>query len=534
MAHPTATPASFAGAVSARLMLAHDVRLSDFPATGELSARISLSDPGSASVKVRRIVVHEVQTVTFTPDDPPPPGEPPLPPQTEQTLTKVREGDGSAPLLVEAGNFATVEVIIQELSPAAAKALGTLVVSSDAWESVSVPLAYTHDTDLSTTFSPSDFAGHQGGVATAEVVAQHLSGPEVELRYEFFSPELSRHVQMDSVTLRVRPGETQRAPLKMKIGDNCPVGQHVVRIDRTGGSQFDNDKRVKLEVKLAPVIPQPTLADAKTAVIREWNRLGGAKSPLGLPVKNEVEVAKTASGFESRFRSGVMALNPTLAILPTKETDVVTIDLVGIECQIRQEGTDEIYGVVTVIGPANNTIAQTRFGPLEMGPRGTRIVSLEKTLITKQVVENYKIHVALIEHDSGDVDVIAKKVADKVREGAAAAIGALTGVPAEAVAESESFSEGIDQGLVFLFDDILGIGDDALLPQALDLPWPTIVPGAVVVKLDPVSRPGEPQKLERWTHQLVVSGVDHAEDLGQYGVYFRVRAERQTLTSPTF
>ena len=64
-------------------------------------------------------------------------------------------------------------------------------------------------------------------------------------------------------------------------------------------------------------------------------------------------------------------------------------------------------------------------------------------------MQSYSIWASL-ENDSGDVDVIAKKIADKFASTAAAAVGALTGAPAEGVADSESQRE---------YGDRTGVGD---------------------------------------------------------------------------
>src|SRR5262249_16088947 len=145
----------------------------------------------------------------------------------------------------------------------------------------------------------------------------------------------------------------------------------------------------------------------------------------------------------------------------SKTDACVSITLVGIECQMRQEKTDEIYGVVSVIGPSGgtfNTIRIPATGTISMGPSGMRLIELHQTLLEEKTLQNYAIVAAQVENDSGDVDVIAEKLATKIDQAARQAIGALTGSGAEAVADSESFKENIATGLAWVFGDIFGMG----------------------------------------------------------------------------
>jgi hypothetical protein len=56
-------------------------------------------------------------------------------------------------------------------------------------------------------------------------------------------------------------------------------------------------------------------------------------------------------------------------------------------------------------------------------------------------IENLDLFASLVEHDSGDVDAIAQRVTDKLASTIAQGLGAVSGAPGEAVADSESFKE---------------------------------------------------------------------------------------------
>jgi hypothetical protein len=132
----------------------------------------------------------------------------------------------------------------------------------------------------------------------------------------------------------------------------------------------------------------------------------------------------------------------------------------------------------------------------------------------------------LFENDSGDVDVIARKVSDTISSTVAAGVGALTGAPAESVSDSESFKEGLVTGLAFVFGDILGMGDDPYSAETLRLDWAALQADSPRPFQPVVRRDDDPQTIEGWTHRITLSGIDDGGDQGQYALYFRVDVER--------
>ena len=286
------------------------------------------------------------------------------------------------------------------------------------------------------------------------------------------------------------------------------------------------------------------LATAKIAMEKAWAAAGGPKSKVGLPRNGQVEVREVTQsgetngaliGYVADFRGGSITLSPDGTRSATKTETLVSIMLVGLECEVRQEATDEMYGLVSILGPSDSTVVSKRFpdsGTLNMGPDGIRINDMAVMLIDGGVIQNYQIMGCLFEHDSGDVDVIAKDVSDKVASTAAEALGGLTGAPAEAVGDSESFKQNLASGLAWVFGNVLGMGDDPYDPQSISLPWSTLVSGAVSVQ-PPIHRNDDSRTIEDWTHKIVLSGVDDGGDRGQYVLYFRVWTTQdvQTTTS---
>lgn len=281
---------------------------------------------------------------------------------------------------------------------------------------------------------------------------------------------------------------------------------------------------------------QARIAAARASLERAWTRMGGAAAPVGLPMGGQIKVTESGTpgswNYSADFRGGSIHLsNDGSAGISDSQTKVF-IDLVGIECQVRQEGTDEIYAVVSVLGPSNHTIASTRVpggGTISMGPDGLRINLPTTPLLHDGTLQDYYVWAALVENDSGDVDVIAKNIVDKFASAAASALGSATGVPAEAVADSESFKQNLITGLAWVFGDILGMGDDPYDPDSFPLFWGDLKAGTPLLQ-PPYSRSDDPRVIQGWTHRLILSGVDGGGDHGQYAFYFKVWTETHTTT----
>ncbi len=262
--------------------------------------------------------------------------------------------------------------------------------------------------------------------------------------------------------------------------------------------------------------------------------MGGPKSFLGLPLGNQIEVSKANGQYQSHFRSGTLNIATSGGSPRVDSKDVVNVTLLGIECQIRQEASDEIYGVVTVFGPSGGSVSTRRFpdsNTLSTGPPGLRIVNLNLSVVVRGVIQNYTILAMMVENDSGDVDVIAQKIVDKINSTVASGIGELTGAPAESVADSESFKEGLVAGVKFLFGNILGVGDDPFHPESLGLRWENLQPNSPRPIQPPLQRDDDPRTITGWTHRITLSGRDDGNDLGQYALYFRVDSETISITA---
>ncbi|MBY3151448.1 hypothetical protein HFO56_03470 [Rhizobium laguerreae] len=258
---------------------------------------------------------------------------------------------------------------------------------------------------------------------------------------------------------------------------------------------------------------------ATEAIERHWRESGGPKSVVGLPLGGKIDVKFARGAFQANFRSGKITFKN--GVIEDVPGDWFRLYFTGLECVIRQESVDEVYGTVFCHAPGRGAapIAITVPGGNEvfkMGPPGARVV-LSATLLYEGPLVNITIGASLIENDSGDVEDISRNVADQIVKGGEALIGGLTGVPAEGITNETWYKEGIGKVVGVLLDDVFGIGDDPYLPAQKLVLWEQIYGFE-----DPQSyqRPGEPPVLQY--HEILdVTGIDDAKDRGHYRFFFR-------------
>ena len=259
-----------------------------------------------------------------------------------------------------------------------------------------------------------------------------------------------------------------------------------------------------------------------------WEGDGGPRSSVGLPKTPQLSALRSGEGWSSDFRSGRITLQGNqCAILTTRE---LVVQFVGLECNVRQEGVDELYGVVAVIGPANKQIATFAFpggdGTIEMGPDGQRIWTTNHDLY-RGPIEDVVLVATLVEHDDfTDVDAAARRIADKIAEVGGQAVGALTGVPAEQVTSETWFRDGLAEAVGFVLDDIFGAGDDPYPGQSLRVPWDEIGEWGPP-RQPPRTRSDDPKQIPRWTQRIKVTGRDDAGDTGDYDFYVDMWVEQR-------
>ncbi|MFD6391155.1 hypothetical protein, partial [Nocardia sp. NPDC060259] len=258
---------------------------------------------------------------------------------------------------------------------------------------------------------------------------------------------------------------------------------------------------------------------ARQAIENHWLAAGGPLSTVGLPVGPSISPYAIDGGFQADFRSGgIRILDVDPEIVPG---DWVRIWWVGLECAIRQEGEDEIYGTVFCHAPGRAAKANVVIFPggnetLEMGEPGARIAKTNELLYEGPLV-NVTLGVTLIENDSGDVEEISQEISNKITEASASLLAGLTGVPAEAIDNQTWYRDGIGAIVGLVLDDLFGIGDDEYLPASKLVQWQKL---AKFAEPGSYQRPGEPQVIDAFNDIIDASGVDDAGDRGHYRFFF--------------
>ncbi|MFE4311154.1 peptidoglycan-binding protein [Streptomyces sp. NPDC056891] len=198
----------------------------------------------------------------------------------------------------------------------------------------------------------------------------------------------------------------------------------------------------------------------------------------------------------------------------------------GLECRMRQEEIDEIFGTVQLITEVTTDppppLKFPDSGTLEFGPPGQRIFSAGRLLYSGPA-RDMSVSVAMVEWESGDVEKAKEAVADAVSTAATLAVGLATGGVGFL---AEPLIDGIVEGLVDVFaDDVFGLQDDAYNPSAIFITKDQLLNADARRKT--VQRADDPHTLQ-FTDLVIITGTDDAGDMGAYHLYLDV----QPLAAP--
>lgn len=276
-----------------------------------------------------------------------------------------------------------------------------------------------------------------------------------------------------------------------------------------------------------------TLERLASAKIQDYYaKHGGYFSRFGLPIdaglnaqESPVVLSRPQGGYSADFRGGRLTLSHAG---PGDDVVVewirkVKIWFVGLECRVRQEGTDEVYGSIGCIVPSTNELNTYHFPDgieyFSMGPDGTRTVRVEM-LIYDGVPADIVLACLLIEHDSGNIDTYKEKIAAAITTAAKTGLAAI-GVPAEATAADQGFLGDLSLGIVNAVSGWIGADDDPYTPQNSRIRAREILLNAFTEQvLERSDTPGVVLKYN--AEPVIVYGIDQGGDRGEYGFYFRV------------
>jgi hypothetical protein len=289
---------------------------------------------------------------------------------------------------------------------------------------------------------------------------------------------------------------------------------------------------------------------AAYAINQKYKQLGAVMSPLGLPIDDDLNArmdvitkANQQGGYQAQFRGGVVKINDSANIPVLDTTNKVKVWFVGLECQVRQESEDEVFGTIGVIRPSTKLSRGVDFPPgtdyLKMGKDGTRTVQLQM-LLYDDVPADLVLTINLIEHDSGDIEEYKRRIAAALSTAAQAGLGSV-GVPAEATAASQGFIGAVTWGLVNVVSGWLGADDDAYNPNGFRISGKDVLihigieNGSIKGVASPfqdrtMERPDTPGVVLHYNiDPVVVSGTDQGGDLGVYTFYFKVETYVGTI-----
>ncbi len=215
----------------------------------------------------------------------------------------------------------------------------------------------------------------------------------------------------------------------------------------------------------------------------------------------------------------------------------VHVWLVGLECEIRQESEDEMFGSVGVVVPSSRISTVQHFPDgtdfLPMGPDGERTVSLQILLYDGPPADLVLTSV-LAEHDSGDLSEYRRRIAEAFVKAANAGGAALGGVPAEAMAANQGWLGDLSVGLANVLTGVIGADDDPYTPQSVPVRAKDmltafgIVQGTLPGAQQPFPartrvRPDTPGVTLAYNIDPVrLTGRDQGGDQGSYAFYYRI------------
>lgn len=191
----------------------------------------------------------------------------------------------------------------------------------------------------------------------------------------------------------------------------------------------------------------------------------------------------------------------------------------GLECRVRQEKRDDIFGSVQLITGMTPQPA-VKFpdaGTLTFGPPGLRIFSAQRLLYSGPA-QDLSVSLALVQHDSGDIEQEKQAVSQAISTAATAAVAAATSPAGAALAKP--FIDFLAVALVDIASDLLGLADDPFNPAAVFIPKDKLLEANSRRQIR--QRPDDPRTLQ-FTDMVICSGTDGDGDVGVYALYLDVQ-----------
>lgn len=303
-----------------------------------------------------------------------------------------------------------------------------------------------------------------------------------------------------------------------------PATQRAVGI--LSGRKFDAEFLPEHGRLVKRILDERRRGKAQTNINSLYSQLGAYSSRLGLALSDMK--AKDDGGYLMEFRGGKI------------ETDVngnawaesklrVELWLVGLQCVLKQEVEDEVYGSITALMPSFGGSFTHTFpnsgDTFKFRHDGERIVNLAVKLYDGPPAD-LAITGNLKEKDSTvEISQYKKKVEEWASK-AVAAFGGALGPGAEAMASDQSFIKDITNILFDLVGNILGLNDDVYTPQTMSI----FANDIISENYGHHTRTSKSRSVN-FTHAFDVSGFDEGGDEGIYTFFtdLRVFGEQDRL-----
>lgn len=275
-------------------------------------------------------------------------------------------------------------------------------------------------------------------------------------------------------------------------------------------------------------------AFARERIKREWLRMGGPASQLGLPLDPKFPLLRTNDGgYQIQFLGG--NLNTTDAnplVRPSAGTRVI-VRLEGIGLIVKQESDpDELYGSISVQIPTLDRNDHIDFPNIELGPKSNNRVWNNGLILYEGEPRFINIMINMSESDADAnrdrVRRMARDAATRLYEEAKRKAAQAAGIDAETITNNtlirqtgldDMAKEYAEQGAQDLLDLIFGSGDDPYGVGHLS------ISGTEMMNPPPLKqfKCWDDPKLVDYTHQVIVEGYDDGDDRGVIALLFSVK-----------
>jgi len=297
-------------------------------------------------------------------------------------------------------------------------------------------------------------------------------------------------------------------------------------VSMLSGRKFEGELLPEYEQKVSGILDKYRRGRARTNINNLYSQLGAYSSRLGLALGDMK--AKNDGGYLMEFRGGKIETDADGNAWAEKKLRV-ELWLVGLQCVLKQEVEDEVYGSITALMPSFGGSFTHTFpnsgDTFKFRHDGERIVNLAVKLYDGPPAD-LAITGNLKEQDNTvEISQYKKKVEEWASK-AVAAFGGTLGSAAEAMASDQSFIKDITNILFDLVENILGLNDDAYTPQTMSIFANDIISG----NYGHHTRTWKSRSVN-FTHAFDVSGFDEGDDQGIYTFFtdLRVFGEQERL-----